>query len=155
MHPNKKKTMTLREKIVSELKEAMKTGQTMKRDTLRMLDSAIKNVEIAKGKRETGLSDEEVLEVVSRSVKQRADSIRQFEEGGRPELAEKEKGEMEILKIYLPAQLSEDEIKKIVEQIIAQGGTDIGKVMGQVMGRVKGKADGNLVRKIVQEQLQK
>lgn len=147
--------MTLKEKISSDLKEAMKSGQTGRRDVLRMLDSAIKNVEIEKGKRETGLSDEEVLEVISRSVKQRNDSIRQFEEGGRGDLAEKEKEEMEILMPYLPAQLSEDEIKKVVVEIISQGGSDIGKVMGQAMGKLKGKADGNLVRKIVQDQLTK
>ena len=151
--------MTLKEKIISDLKEAMKTGQTLKRDTLRMLDSAIKNVEIEKGKRETGLTDEEVLEVVSRSVKQRADSIRQFEEGGRSELAEKEKEEMEILKIYLPEQLSQQAIEKIVAETIAQlspaAAADMGKVMGQAMAKMKGLADGNVVRKIVQEKLGK
>jgi uncharacterized protein YqeY len=159
MHPNKKKSMTLKEKIAAELKDAMKTGQTVKRDTLRMLDSAIKNVEIEKGKREAGLSDEEVLEVIAKSVKQRADSIKQFEEGGRGEMAEKEKEEMEILKVYLPEQLSEDEIRKVVIETIAQSdaqtGSDMGKIMGQAMGKLKGKADGNIVRKIVQEQLEK
>ena len=151
--------MTLKEKIVFDLREAMKTGQTVKRDTLRMLDSAVKNVEIEKGKRETGLSDEEVLEVISRSVKQRADSIKQFEEGGRAEMAEKEKAEMEILKAYLPEQLPEEEIEKIVEETIAEmgaaGNADMGKVMGQAMAKMKGLADGNVVRKIVQEKLGK
>jgi uncharacterized protein YqeY len=151
--------MTLKEKIIADLKDAMKTGQVVKRDTLRMLDSAVKNVEIEKGKRETGLSDEEVLEVIAKSVKQRNDSIKQFEDNGRPELAEKEKEEAEILKVYLPQQLSQEEIKKIVletiEEANKQGIADLGKVMGQAMGKMKGIADGNLVRQIVQEELGK
>ncbi|HEX8974391.1 MAG TPA: GatB/YqeY domain-containing protein [Patescibacteria group bacterium] len=148
--------MTLKEKITSDLKDAMKAGDVKKRDTLRLLDSAIKNAEIEKKKRETGLNDEEVLEVVSRAVKQRQDSIRQFEEGGRPELAEKEKEELEIIRAYMPEQLGEDEIRSVVKEIIAQSGAtaaDMGRLMGMVMGKLKGKADGNAVRKIVQEEL--
>jgi uncharacterized protein YqeY len=151
--------MTLKEKISSDLKEAMKAGEFVRRDTLRLLDSAIKNTEIEKKKREVGLSDEEVLEVISKAVKQRQDSIRQFEEGGRSELAQKEKEELEILKPYLPEQLPDDEIRKAVLETIsqtgAQSGADIGKVMGSTMGKLKGRADGNLVRKIVQEELEK
>jgi len=151
--------MNLKEKIISDLKDAMRSGDNVKRDTLRLLDSAVKNAEIEKKKKETGLSDEEILEVISRSVKQRQDSIRQFNAGGRPELAEKEKKETDILMPYLPAQLSEEEIKKTVKEIISAAGTaspaDMGKIMGQVMGRLKGKADGNVVRKIVEEELSK
>lgn len=150
--------MTLKEQIIADLKEAMKTGQTKKRDTLRLLDSAIKNVEIEKGKRETGLNDDEVLEVIGRAVKQRQDSIKQFEEGGRVELAENEKEELEILFPYLPAQLSNEEITNVAKEVItatgAQGAGDIGKVMGQVMAKVKGKADGNVVREIVKSLLE-
>ena len=135
----------------------MKAGDTCKRDVLRMLDSAIKNVEIEKKKREEGLSDDEVLEVIARSVKQRQDSIRQFQQGGRAELAEKEKQELEILKNYMPEQLSEDEIRAVVKEIIVSSGVvssaDMGKIMGQAMGKLKGKADGNIVRKIVGEEL--
>lgn len=149
--------MTLKEQILSDLKEAMKAGDTKKRDTLRLLDSAVKNAEIEKQKRETGLSDEEVLEVIARAVKQRQDSIRQFEDGGRPELAQAEKEELEILMPYLPAQLSEDEIRVIVKEVISASGavspSDMGKIMGQAMARLKGQADGNVVRKIVQEEL--
>jgi uncharacterized protein YqeY len=151
--------MTLKEKIVSDLKDAMRAGQATRRDTLRLLDSAIKNTEIEKKKRETGLSDEEVLEVIGKAVKQRQDSIRQFEDGGRPELAEKEKVELEILMPYLPAQLSEDEIRVIVKDVIAKAGAtspaDLGKIMGQIMAKVKGKADGNIVRSLAQEELGK
>jgi uncharacterized protein YqeY len=149
--------MTLKEKIIADLKEAMRSGDSVRRDTLRLLDSAIKNVEIEKKKREAGLDDAEILEVINRSVKQRQDSIRQFNEGGRPELAEKEQTELDILMPYMPAQFSENEIKIIVKEIISQMKTasiaDVGKIMGQAMGKLKGKADGNLVKKIVEEEL--
>ena len=151
--------MTLKEKITSDLKEAMKSGDSVRRDTLRLIDSAIKNSEIEKKKRETGLSDEEVLDVISRAVKQRQDSIRQYVDGGRPELAEKEKIELDIIMPYLPAQLSEEEIKAAVGEVISASGevsmSDLGKIMGQVMAKLKGKADGNIVREIVKEALEK
>ncbi len=148
----------LKNKIFEDLKTAMKAGETEKRDVLRMLDSMIKNTEIDKLKKEEGLSDEEVLEVIARAVKQRRDAATQFETGGRPELAEKEKKEMEILMAYMPAQMSEDKVREIIKEVIAQAGVtskaDIGKVMGPAMGRLKGQADGNLVKKIVEEELQ-
>lgn len=151
--------MTQKEKIIADLREAMKSGQTEKRDTLRLIDSAIKNVEIEKQKRETGLNDEEVLEVISKAVKQRQDSIRQFEAGGRSDLAEKEKVELEILMPYLPAQLSEDEMKAIINEVIvatsAAGIAELGKVMGQAMSKMKGQADGNVVRELAKQILEK
>jgi len=151
--------MKLKEKITSDLKGAMKAGDVLRRDTLRMLDSAIKNVEIEKKKRETGLEEEEVLEVVSRAVKQRQDSIKQYEDGGRPELAQKEKEELDILMEYMPEQLDDDAIRSAVTEIIAATGaasaSDMGKVMGAVMAKVKGQADGNKVRQIVSEELEK
>jgi len=151
--------MSLKQQIQSDLKEAMKSGDTQKRDTLRMLDSAIKNAEIEKNKREEGLSDEEVLEVLMRAVKQRQDSVSQFEKGGRPELAEQEKKEIEILSVYLPEQLGEDEVRLAVIEIINNAesvtAADFGKVMGQAMAKLKGKADGNTVRDIVKEELEK
>lgn len=151
--------MTLKEKISTDLKQAMKSGDTLRRDVLRLVDSAIKNLEIEKQKRETGLTDEEVLEVLGRAVKQRQDSIRQFEAGGRPDLAEKEKVELEIIMPYLPAQLSQTEIETAVTEILAKSENptlaDLGKIMGQAMAQLKGKADGNLVREIVKSQLEK
>lgn len=149
--------MNLQEKLTADLKDAMKSGETLKRDTLRLLDSAIKNSEIEKQKREEGLSDEEILEVIARAVKQRNDSIKQFIDGGRPELAEKEQLELDILKTYLPEQMGEDEIRAVVKEIIASAGAadafQMGKIMGQAMGKMKGKADGNVVKKIVGEEL--
>ena len=94
--------MSLKTQISEDLKNAMKSGDTMKRDTLRMLDAMIKNTEIEKLKKEEGLSDAEVQEVIARAVKQRRDSVAQYTAGGRPELAEKENQEIEILMDYMP-----------------------------------------------------
>lgn len=147
----------LKQKIQDDLKSAMKAGDAPKRDTLRMIDSMIKNTEIEKMKREKGLTDEEVQEVIARGIKQRKDSVAQYEAGGRPELAEKEKAEIEILLSYMPKQMSEEEVRNVVKEIIVQTGAstkaDMGKVMGEAMGKLKGKADGNLVKKIVEEEL--
>lgn len=149
--------MSLKQKIFEDLKEAMKAGDAIKRDALRMLDSMIKNAEIEKKKKEEGLSDAEVQEVIARAVKQRRDSVEQYKSGGREDLAEKESKEIEILLGYLPAQLGEDKVREIVKEIIAEIGAvskaEIGKVMGAAMGRLKGQADGNVVKKIVEEEL--
>ncbi|OGI16457.1 MAG: hypothetical protein A2Z52_01335 [Candidatus Moranbacteria bacterium RBG_19FT_COMBO_42_6] len=139
------------------MKAAMKEGDTAKRDTLRMLDSMIKNTEIEKLKKEEGLNDEEVQAVIARAVKQRRDSVEQYKSGGREDLAGKESKEIEILSAYMPEQMSEDKIREIVKAVISETGAaskaDIGKVMGQAMGRLKGQADGNVVKKIVEEEL--
>ncbi len=149
--------MLLKEKITEDLKKAMKTGDTLKRETLRMLESMIHNAEIEKRKKEEGLADTEVIEVLSRAVKQRRDSVEQYEKGGRADLAEKEKKEIEIISAYLPEQLGEDKIREIVKEVITQTGAagkaDMGQVMGQAMGRLKGQADGNVVKRIVEEEL--
>lgn len=148
--------MLLKEKINSDLKEALKAGNAEKRDTLRFIVSAIKNAEIEKIKKEEGLNDEEVIEVVSRQIKQRKDSVEQYEKGNRLDLAEKENKEIEILLKYLPEQLSEEEIRKEVKKTILQIGAssaNFGKIMGEAMRNLKGKADGNAVKKILQEEL--
>ena len=149
--------MSLKRKIIEDLKSAMKAGDAQKRDTLRYLDSMVKNVEIEKKKKEEGLSDEEVQEVIARAVKQRKDSITQFETGGRPELAEKEQKEIEILMVYMPEQMGEDDVRKIVKEVIvetgASGMASIGKVMGPAMANLNGQADGNVVKRIVEEEL--
>lgn len=149
----------LKQKILEDLKMAMKAGDVVKRDALRMLDSMIKNVEIEKQKREVGLSDEEVLEVIGKAVKQRKDASAQYLSGGRADLVEKENQEIEILSAYLPAQLDEADVRETVKAVIAQVGAtsmaDIGRVMGPAMGKLKGQADGNLVKKIAEEELRK
>ncbi len=149
--------MTLKESILKDLKEAMKKGDNIKRDTLRMLDAMIKNTEIDKKKRETGLSEEEIQVLITQAVKQRKDAIAQYKKGGREELAEKEQKELNILNVYRPKQLSEDEVKLIVKKTILEVGatslTEMGQVMGASMKHLKGKADGEMVKKIVQAEL--
>lgn len=150
--------MSLKQKITQDLLAAMKAGETLKRDVLRMLDAMIKNTEIEKLKKDKGLDDGEVQEVISRAVKQRKDAAAQYTAGGRPELAEKENKEIAILLEYLPKQMDEAEVRKVVAEIIAKVGAtskaDIGKVMGPAMEKLKGLADGSLVKKIVEEKLQ-
>ena len=139
------------------MKDAMKAGDAIKRDSLRMLDAMIKNTEIEKMKKEEGLADAEILEVLARAVKQRKDSVAQYTAGGRPELAEKENKEIEILMQYMPEQMGDDKVREIVKEVISQTGAsgkaDIGKVMGAAMGKLKGQADGNDVKRIAEELL--
>lgn len=147
--------MTLKERIETDLVESLKSKNELKSSVLRMLKNALNNKE--KDKKEQ-LTEEEIAEVVSKEIKQRKESIEEYRKGQRPELAEKEEKESKILSKYLPEQLSEQEIKKIVKEAISKTGAggpqDMGKVMGMVMPQIKGKADGGLVSKIVQEKLQ-
>jgi uncharacterized protein YqeY len=149
--------MLLKQKILDDMKLAMKEGNVLKRDTLRMLDSMIKNVEIEKMKKEEGLTEEETIEVITRAIKQRKDSVTQYEAGGRADLAEKENNEIEIILAYMPEQLSEEKVREVVKEVIATTGAtskaEMGKVMGMSMGKLKGQTDGNVVKKIVEEEL--
>ncbi len=147
----------LKQKLKEELKQSMLARDEIKTSTLRMLLSAITYYEIQKGGAGYEATDEDVISVIQKEVKQRKDSIEQFRSGGREELAQKEQQELELLQKYLPEQISEDEIYKIVDEAVRQTGAtspqDIGKVMGVVMPKVKGKADGAVVSKIVRERL--
>lgn len=151
--------MNLKEKILADLKEAMKAGEAEKRDTLRLLSSAIKNEEISKIRREGGLEDSETVEVIARMIKQRKDSVEQYEKGGRTDLAEKEQHEIAILAAYLPEQLSAEEVKKAVLDIVASldeaKKNNFGAVMQEAMKQMKGKADGKMVKDIIEETLKK
>lgn len=144
-------------KINSDIKQAMKNKQADKLSLLRMLLSAINNEAISKKKKEEGLSEDEELQVLKREVKKRRDSIQQYEDAGRTELAEKEKQELEIIQTYLPEEMSEDDIRKIVEEVVASIGevapSQFGQVMGKVMAKVKGKADGGMVSRVVKEMM--
>ena len=146
-----------KEKINADLKQAMINKEADKLSVLRMLVSSINNEAIAKKKKEKGLSENEELLVLNREVKKRKDSIEQYMQGGRPELAEKEKQELKIIQNYLPEEMSEDNIRKIVEEVVASMGevapSQFGQIMGQIMAKVKGKADGSLVSKIVKQTL--
>jgi hypothetical protein len=147
--------MLLRKQILEDLKVAMKNGETDIRDTLRVIDSMIKNEEIVQKKREGGLDDANTIAIVKRAIKQRKDSAQQFRQGGRDDLAQKEEREIAIVEKYLPLQMSEEEVravvKKIVETVGASAKSDMGKVMGPAMKEVGDMADGAIVRTIVEE----
>ncbi len=147
--------MSLKETLQQDLMTAMKTKDEASLSAIRLLKTAIMKVETA-GEQKTA-TDEEIIQLVGKEIKQRKDSIEQFEKGGRPELAEKEKAELKVLEKYLPPQLGEDEIKAIIKEGISATGAsskaDIGKLMGAIMPKTKGKADGGLVNRLVQEAL--
>jgi uncharacterized protein YqeY len=151
--------MTLQEQLREDLKAAMRAGETKKRDVIRFLESAVKNVAIEKRKPVTELTDEEVQEVIKRSVKQRKDSIEQFIAGGREDLATKEREEVEILQAYLPQMLDESVVRELVAQALAESGvTDMsgfGKAMGAAVKLVAGRADGTVVKHLLEEELKK
>jgi len=148
--------MSLKEQIEHDFVAARKEKNELVISTLGMLKSAVTNAEIA-GMRK-GFADEDILKVITSEVKKHKDSIAEYEKGGRVDLASKEKTEMEILAKYLPAELSEEELKKIVEEKIkelsAAGPGDFGKVMGAVMKAAAGRAGGDAVGKMVKELLQ-
>lgn len=148
---------TLKAKIQEELKRAMLARDTLKTSVLRMLKSAITYYEIQKGGAGYEATDEDVLAVIQKEAKQRKDSIEEFKKAGRQELVDKEAKELEMLQVYLPQQMNEEEIKKLVIEAIketnAKNMQDIGRIMGLLMSKVKGKADGSLVSKIVREEL--
>lgn len=148
--------MPLLEKIEKDLREAQKSKNETVVSTLRLLKNAIKNSEIRLQKK---VDDSLINEIIAKEIKSRKESIEQYQKGGRPELAEKEAKEIEILRQYQPKQLSKEEIEKIVKQIIvkvkAVSAQDMGKVMAEVMPELKGKADGAQVSQIVKENLLK
>ena len=164
--------MILKEKINQDFREAFKAKEELRVSVLRMLNSSIKKKELEKRaklvktiideaelEKQIQLNDEEVLTVIGAEANRRKDSIEQFKAGGRKELANKEEAELKILSVYLPEQMGEEEIRKIVKEAIVQSGAasvkEIGKAMSVLMPKVKGKADGNLVNRIVKEELSK
>ena len=146
--------MSLTEQLQTDMTTAMRDGDTLRRDTLRMVMAAAQNA--AKDKR-APLTDEEALEVIGREVKKRRESVEAYRAAGRIDLADAERAEIDILTPYLPAQLGEDEIRVLAAQAVASTGAssprDMGRVMSQLMPRVKGRADGKLVSSIVNEEL--
>ena len=146
--------MPLMEQLTADMKDAMKRGEKERLSVIRLVRGAIRQAEID-GKKT--LSDDEIIDVLTKEVKMRRDSIEEFERGGRTDLVDKTKSEIAILIPYLPEQLSVDEVKKIVENAVAEVGAttakDMGKVMGILMPRVKGRADGKLVNEIVRSLL--
>lgn len=140
----------LTEQIRADLTAAMKAQQKEKTGTLRMLQAAMKNEQINAGRE---LSDQEAMAVILKAVKQRQDSIEQYRAANRPELADKEQSEIEIIRGYLPPELSDEELEAGVREIIASTGAqskkDLGKVMKEATARYKGRADGKKIQELV------
>ena len=151
--------MALKERINDEMKAALLGGDRFVGEVLRNLKAAVLNEEVAKNKRDEGLSDAEIEQVIAREVKKRAESAKLYRDNARPELAEPEEQEAEVLKAYLPQQLSEDEVRELARAKIAELGASSLQMMGQVIGAVKAQAgnaaDGAMVARVVKEQLSK
>ena len=151
--------MTLKERINDEMKAALLGGNRFAGEVLRNLKAAILNEEVATGMRNEGLDDSGVEKVVAREVKKRTESAKIYRDNGRPELAEPEEREIEVLKVYLPTQLTEDELTMLVEQKIAEldvsGSQAIGQVIGAIKAEVGNKADGATLANIVKNTLSK
>lgn len=149
----------LKQQLKDELKQAMLSRNAVKTSVLRMVLSAVGYYEIQKGGAGYEATEEDVMSVIQKEVKQHKDSIEQFSKGGRQDLVDKETKELELLQVYLPPEMSEEEIRKLVADAVGQTGAsttaDMGKVMGVLMPKIKGKADGGLVSKIVLEALTK
>ncbi|MFH1769795.1 MAG: GatB/YqeY domain-containing protein [Parcubacteria group bacterium] len=160
----------LKDQLQKENSEALKSGNTLKRSVLAAILTSIQNKELNKrtilSKTETDpvkleegskLSDEEIMEVLSSEAKKRKESIEQFTQGNRSDLADKEKLELELISAYLPEQMNEEDVTTIVKEAISKTGAstiqDIGSVMGEVMKTLKGKADGGLISNIVKKEL--
>ncbi len=142
--------MTLRERLHDDTTAAMRSGDVLRRDVLRMVQNAIYNLEKAK---RTTLPEDEVLGVLAREVKTRNESVEAFRKGGREDLAAKEEAEIAILRGYLPAALTEDELRALVDEGIAATGAssarDLGRVMGWLSPRIRGRADGKVASGLV------
>lgn len=145
--------MSIAQEVDEKMKQAMIDKNELELSVYRLIKSAVKNMEIEKGKE---LSDEDVVLVLEKQAKQRRDSIEQYEKGERTDLADKEKSELSIIEAFLPEKMGEDEIRKIVkEKTATMSGAQFGQIMGSVMAELKGKADGGTVQKIVKEEIEK
>lgn len=149
--------MSIADQLTEDLKAAMKAKDTVALNTLRQLKSAIKNAAIEKGGADATLDDGETVNVIRKQLKQRQDSITQFEEAGRSELADQEKAEVVVLEKYLPAALSGDEVAEMVAAAVAETGAtsraDMGKVMKIVQEKAAGRADGKTLSQEVMKHL--
>lgn len=147
--------MNLSERLTDDMKQAMKSQEKFKLTTIRMMRASVKNMEI---ELKRPLEDNEVLDILSREIKIRKDSLQEFKKAGRDDLVTGLAAEIEIISQYLPEQLTEEEIQEIVRQTIHELGAsskaDMGKVMSALMPKTKGRADGKLVNQAVQQFLQ-
>ncbi|MDJ0692531.1 MAG: GatB/YqeY domain-containing protein [Xenococcaceae cyanobacterium MO_188.B32] len=150
--------MSLKDRIGEDIKSAMKAKDKIRLETVRSIKKAILEKEVAlRPKGQDSLTEEQEIEVLSQQAKQRRDSIEQYRNGGREDLAEKEAQELAIIETYLPKQLSDEEVNSIIDEIITSVGAttpkDLGKVMGVAMKQLKGKADGKKIQAMVKEKL--
>ncbi len=149
----------LLDQIQEDLKQAQLERQEIKVSTLRMLVSEIRYSAISKSEDHQEISDEQVTQVILKEAKKRRESIASFEQAGRAELVEKEQSELKVLEAYLPEQMGDEQLGKIVDESISQTGAsevkDMGKVIGMVMGKIKGQADGARVSQLIKERLTK
>ena len=146
--------MTLRQRLQDDTTAAMRSGDALRRDVLRMVQNTIYNIEKAK---HVTLTEDEVLGVVTKEVKTRRESVDAFRKGGREDLAAKEEAEIAILNDYLPQQLTDDELRALVDEAVAESGAtgarDLGKVMGILSPRIRGRADGKTASGMVAQAL--
>ena len=146
--------MALLSQIDDNLNKALRDKNELTLSTLRLLKSEIKNTTIAKG---SELNDEEIITIIQKGIKQRQEAITQYQSANRPDLASKEQKELDILKPYLPKQLSDDELKNMINetkiQLNASSPQDFGNIMGILMPKIKGRADGNRIANLVRESL--
>jgi len=146
--------MGMEDKLRDDMKNALKTGQKERLSTLRTVLAQIKDERI---KKKSDLSDEDIISVLMRALKSRKDSIEMYKQGDRQDLVDKETAELEVIQSYLPEQMSEEDVKKIIAEIVESSGAtemkDIGKIMGPAMAKLKGKADGKLVQQIARSLL--
>lgn len=146
--------MSLKEQIVNDMKNAMRAKDTKRLGTIRMLTAAMKQKEVDE---RIELDDRQILAIIEKMIKQRKDSIAQFEAGGRPDLADGERAEVEVLSAYMPAALPMEEVEKAVAEAVkdASGPQDMGKVMGVLKARLAGRADMSTVSALVKKALTK
>ena len=144
----------LKQKLTDDLRQAMKTGDKVKRSAIRMVLASIQNAEIAK---QAALEEDDILGIVAKEVRQRKESIEAFKQGERQELVAQEEAELAVLAEYLPQQLTREEIvdaaRKVIEEVGAQGPADKGKVMSKLIAQLKGRADGREINAVVTELL--
>ena len=150
--------MSLKEQIGEDIKMAMKAKDKIRLQTVRSIKKAILDKEVElRPQGQDSLTPEQEIELLSQQAKQRRDSIEQFKNGGREDLAETESKQLSIIETYLPAQLSDEKVEAIIDQIIASSGAsslkDLGKVMGPAMKELKGKADGKKIQELVKSKL--
>jgi uncharacterized protein YqeY len=142
------------ERLSAQIKEAIKSGDRTRLQTVRLLATSVRNREVELGR---DLTEDDLVEVATREMKRRKEAAEAYDRAGRAELAERERAERAILEAYVPEQLSEDEVRAAIEEAVASTGAtgpgDMGRVMGQVMGRLKGRVDGGEVNRLVRERL--